>query len=116
MAFEPTPSATLRRLAERYATLLQSTLEDRLVSVVLFGSVARGEATASSDIDLLIVADDLPTGQFARKRLLASADAAFEPALAAAAANGVDTRLVCVHRCVGSERAAFDRARRGTGT
>jgi len=98
MAVEPTPSETLRRLAVLYASLLQATLGERLVSVVLFGSVARGEATANSDIDLLIVADDLPTGQFARKRLLASADAAFEPALAAAAAGGVDTRLARIVR------------------
>ena len=32
-------------------------------SVRLFGSVARGEATASSDIDLLVVLDDVDYGQ-----------------------------------------------------
>lgn len=33
---------------------------DRLVSLVLFGSVARGEARKDSDIDVIVVADDLP--------------------------------------------------------
>ncbi len=88
----------LRRLAERYAQLVRSALGDRLVSVVLFGSAARGDASATSDIDLLIVAADLPAGQFARKRLLAAADATFECELEAAAAAGVDTRLARIVR------------------
>lgn len=91
-------SATiLRDLAERYAQLLVPCLGD-LVSVVLFGSVARGDATAISDIDLLIVARDLPRGQSARKDMLASADAALEPALAAAGAAGVGRRLARIVR------------------
>jgi len=92
------PAATLRSLAGRYGDLLQSTLGDRLVSVILFGSVARGEAGPTSDIDLLLIADDLPAGQFARKRLLAAADAAFERDLAAAEAGGVETRLARIVR------------------
>lgn len=63
------------------------------MSVVLFGSVARGDAGPNSDIDLLVVANDLPAGQFARKRLLAAADAEFEAELGAAAEKGVDPRL-----------------------
>jgi len=35
-------------------------LGDRLVSLVLFGSVARGQATADSDVDLLVVAEGFP--------------------------------------------------------
>jgi hypothetical protein len=89
----PTPAShVLLGLAERYAELLAQALDDRLVSVVLFGSVARGDAGPGSDIDLLIVARDLPRGQFARKRLLASADAAFEPALEEAAREGIEGR------------------------
>jgi predicted nucleotidyltransferase len=88
----------LRRLADHYAELLVSVLGDRLVSVVLFGSVARGDATATSDIDLLIVAADLPSGQFARKRLLSAADAAFERDLAQAEHAGMDTHLARIVR------------------
>ncbi|GIW42011.1 MAG: DNA polymerase [Candidatus Binatia bacterium] len=93
----PVPDV-LRELARRYAKLLESTLGDRLVSVVLFGSVARGDARENSDIDLLIVARDLPRGQFARKRALAGADAAFESALREAEAAGIDTRLARIVR------------------
>ncbi len=92
------PATILRRLANRYAELLIAALSDRLVSVVLFGSVARGDASADSDIDLLIIANDLPTGQFARKRLLGAADAAFERDLARAERAGIDTRLARIVR------------------
>jgi hypothetical protein len=92
------PNEILRDLAVRYTGLLRSHLGDRLVSVVLFGSVARGEASATSDIDLLIVAEDLPQGQFARKRLLAPVDAAFEEDLDRAAAAGLEARLARIVR------------------
>jgi len=94
-------ATTLRRLAESYAALVQSSLSDRLVSIVLFGSVARGDPSPTSDIDLLIIAEQLPRGQFARKRLLAVADAAFEPALRAAEEQGIETRLARIVRTPG---------------
>ena len=97
MSSQP-PSDVLRELARRYTDLLRSHLSERLVSVVLFGSVARGDASPASDIDLLIVAEDLPQGQFARKRLLATADEAFEPELERAEAAGVESRLARIVR------------------
>ena len=39
---------------------------DRLIGVVLFGSVARQRMRADSDIDVLVVADPLPEGRMAR--------------------------------------------------
>lgn len=71
----------LRAAAERYADLLRAALRDNLVSVVLFGSVARGEARPESDIDLLVIAETLPEGRFARLRLLEGVDREFEPEL-----------------------------------
>ncbi|MHB1843608.1 MAG: nucleotidyltransferase domain-containing protein [Deltaproteobacteria bacterium] len=47
-------------MAERFAALLADRLGDRLVSIVLYGSVAREEARPDSDIDLFVVARDLP--------------------------------------------------------
>jgi predicted nucleotidyltransferase len=48
-------------------------LGDRLVSLVLFGSVARGQARPASDIDLLVVAEGFPRSLAERRRpLLAS--------------------------------------------
>lgn len=38
----------------------------RLVTLAVFGSVARGTATAESDLDILIVADGLPDGRMNR--------------------------------------------------
>ena len=40
----------------------------RLVSLAVFGSVARGVATSESDLDFLIVAEDLPNGRMSRLR------------------------------------------------
>ncbi len=61
-----------------YATTVEELLAaarerfgNRLVSAVLYGSVARGEARTDSDIDLLLVVRDLPSGRRARGRLLA---------------------------------------------
>lgn len=39
---------------------------DRLVSLVVFGSVGRGTPRHDSDLDVLIVADHLPDGRMAR--------------------------------------------------
>ena len=44
---------------------------DRLVSIVLFGSLARGDVHKYSDIDLLVVVDDIPKKYGERVRLLA---------------------------------------------
>jgi len=48
-------SGLLRAAAAAYARLLEEELQENLVAVILFGSVARSEATAGSDIDLLVV-------------------------------------------------------------
>lgn len=69
-----------RAMAERFVATLLHHWGDNLVSAVLFGSVARGEAGPTSDIDLLIVARELPKGRFARMDLLAPAMDACEPA------------------------------------
>ena len=52
-------------LAEVIAALEQN-MRDALVSVILFGSRARGEAHESSDWDLLVIARDLPSRLFER--------------------------------------------------
>lgn len=47
-------------------TALQDGLGERLVSLVLFGSRARGDAEEGSDWDLLLIARDLPQGTLQR--------------------------------------------------
>lgn len=61
---------SLLALARRYALLAEEVLADNLTSIVLFGSVARGQARPNSDIDLLIVCRQLPQGAFQRQALL----------------------------------------------
>src|SRR5579862_8219136 len=68
------PASALRQLADEYTRLLGALFGDTLVSVVLFGSVARGDATPNSDIDLLIIASGLPAGRLARQDRLRDAD------------------------------------------
>jgi hypothetical protein len=60
-------------LLDRYATLLVEVVAElrreygrRLVAVAVFGSVGRGTPREDSDVDLLIVARDLPEGRVAR--------------------------------------------------
>jgi predicted nucleotidyltransferase len=43
-------------------------LGDRLVSIILFGSVARRQARSTSDIDLVLVAEGLPRALADRRR------------------------------------------------
>lgn len=81
MVKEKTLNKRLTTLATRYARSLKKHLQERLVSVVLYGSVARGEATRYSDIDLIIVVEGLPEGRFARLDVLSEADKTIEASL-----------------------------------
>jgi predicted nucleotidyltransferase len=69
-ASDPTLNQTLQRLAEQYAAIAQEVLGDNLTSVVLFGSVARGQARPGSDVDLLVIGRELPAGAFRRREML----------------------------------------------
>ena len=58
-------------LEQQYHPIVQSlenSFGERLKTVVLFGSQARGEAQINSDHDLFIVIEDLPTEPLARQR------------------------------------------------
>ncbi|MEM2137453.1 MAG: nucleotidyltransferase domain-containing protein [Candidatus Methanomethylicia archaeon] len=51
-------------------TLFKELLEyfgDKLISIIVFGSVARGEARKDSDVDLFLVIKDLPKSRFERQ-------------------------------------------------
>ena len=47
-------------LGDEYVRATIEFFAGRLVSICFFGSVARGEATSESDIDVLVVAGELP--------------------------------------------------------
>src|SRR5438067_20320 len=67
------PRSARAMLLESYELILTRVSEEvarlygaRLVSCAVFGSVGRGTQRLDSDVDLLIVARDLPRGRFAR--------------------------------------------------
>ena len=49
-----------KELIEEYCSAVKNCFTGRLISICLFGSVAREEAKPDSDIDILIVAEALP--------------------------------------------------------
>jgi predicted nucleotidyltransferase len=66
-----TSKAKLRReLAGAFILEAEKTLQKRLVSACLFGSTARENAEQSSDIDILLIAEDLPEGLISRNRTI----------------------------------------------
>lgn len=66
---------------------------ERLVSLAVFGSVARGRMRPDSDIDLLLVVRDLPHGRMARVREFDAVEKRLAPCLDTAAAAGTNTCL-----------------------
>lgn len=57
-------------LIEEFVRLLVAEFGDRVVSVLVFGSVARGTARPDSDVDLCVVIRDLPLSRYRRHQLL----------------------------------------------
>jgi hypothetical protein len=72
--YEEVVRGLLAELREHYGA--------RLVSVAVFGSVARGTQREDSDIDFLVVARDLPRGRTARVAEFLPVERRLEPRLA----------------------------------
>jgi predicted nucleotidyltransferase len=68
---DPRRAAVVRALP----AACQEVYGERLVSLGVFGSTARGTARPDSDLDLLVVASDLPPGRLARLREFAAVEA-----------------------------------------
>ena len=71
-----------RDLIKELLGVIKEIFGDSLVSMVLYGSVARGEARTDSDVDLLIIAEDLPPSRIKRVRLFEMAEDRVEPQVA----------------------------------
>ncbi len=56
--------SALHTLISEIEEKVKAHYKDRLVSLVIFGSVAKGKATPVSDVDLLIVLEDKPESSF----------------------------------------------------
>lgn len=72
---------TLSDLAQRYARIAEAVLGDMLVSIVLFGSVARRQCRPTSDIDLIVVLRDAPGTALARRAILEPVRTSLDPLL-----------------------------------
>jgi len=71
----------LEYVPEPYRTLISKLLEEllrlfngRLKSLVVYGSIARGDYRRDSDIDLLVVVDGLPRSRLERVKLFVEAE------------------------------------------
>jgi predicted nucleotidyltransferase len=84
---------TFFHLADRLREECVRHYEDRLVSLVLYGSTARGTMRPDSDIDILIVADPLPQRRMPRMREFDAVEQALTSDLERATAAGVHTNL-----------------------
>jgi predicted nucleotidyltransferase len=78
---------SLEKIKEPHRTIIEKMLEllsimsEKLVSVVIFGSVARGSAREDSDIDLLMVAESLPESRMERQKLFLQIEEPLQPLL-----------------------------------
>lgn len=70
-----------RSLLEKLVELLSTSLGDKLVSVVVYGSVARGSARKDSDVDVLIIAESLPKSRMRRQQLFLEVENKLEPVI-----------------------------------
>ncbi|MEM1507562.1 MAG: nucleotidyltransferase domain-containing protein [Candidatus Bathyarchaeia archaeon] len=68
-----------RSLIEKLLNSLFAKLGDKLVSVIVYGSVARGSTRKDSDIDILIVAETLPKSRMMRQKLFLLIEEPLEP-------------------------------------
>jgi len=70
-----------RTVIERLLNELLKVFRDDLISVVVYGSVARGTARRDSDIDVLIVVKELPRSRFERLSIYMKAEEKLDPLL-----------------------------------
>ena len=62
--------ATIFNSIERLVETLKKCLGENLISVVLYGSYARGQSSPESDVDILIIAEGLSPHQLERQAIL----------------------------------------------
>lgn len=70
----------------------------RLVSVAVYGSVGRGTPRRDSDIDLLVVAEELPRGRMPRMAEFQQIENRLAPALQQSREHGLSTQISPVIR------------------
>jgi len=95
----------IRMLKEKFKELQDKILEetksfygDQLVSFVVYGSVARETFRYDSDIDLLIIAENLPKGRMKRADQFSLVEDRIEPYLKSLKKQGINTFISAVFK------------------
>lgn len=83
-------------LENRLLSSIKSFYGDRLVSVAVFGSVARGTQNFDSDIDVLIIVNNLPGGRMKRIREFEAVEERIEPILKRLQKEGINTSISAI--------------------
>jgi uncharacterized protein len=84
------------KFKELQDTLLKETKSfygDNLVSFVVFGSVARETFRFNSDIDILIIAENLPDGRMKRVKQFSAVEEKIEPLMESLEKQGIHTYI-----------------------
>lgn len=87
------PMEQFESLLDELREACQVAYGDRLISLVVFGSVGRRLPRPDSDIDLLLIVDSLPDGRLCRVREFDKIEKRLQSALEKARDSGVDTRF-----------------------
>lgn len=98
-------SYAVRMLKKKFQELQDKLLDEtknfygnRFVSFVVFGSVARGTYRFNSDIDILIIAENLPKGRMKRAAQFSIVEERVEPFLESLKKQGIDTFISAVFK------------------
>jgi len=81
------------KLLSQVLKVVQQYYDERLVTLAVFGSVARGAQRPDSDVDLLVVCDPLPAGRMRRIAEFRNVEEQLEPLLASLEKIGITTSL-----------------------
>ena len=90
----------MKSIIEKYDMILEalknelkSFYGERLVSAVVFGSVGRRTPNYNSDIDILIIAEKLPTGRIKRIKEFGLVENSLESLIASLRNSGINTYI-----------------------
>ena len=80
-------------LLAKLALAAQAVYQDRLVTVAVYGSVGRGTMRHNSDVDVLVIARDLPSGRLRRVKEFEAVEVALQTVLQGLRDRAVETEL-----------------------
>jgi len=85
-----------QKLEEQLFASIKAFYDQRLISVVLFGSVARDTPNFNSDVDVLVIATELPQGRIPRIREFEKVEEQITPLLDALRQEGIQTEISAI--------------------